>query len=400
MSTPNSPRSPQRRTKLPAVPRLSRKNGDPTTVSQSAVHSTSVPRAKWNESIPLHCGIPDLCAWFDNLAYHSRNTLARRSEARQREQQGLVGARRKFSEGSRARSLMALSSALRADMHVFVNYLVEFMKGHRGTYEIPMALPSKDAYHQLKELFEVLDMDRSGTLTLDELQRASTLLGSDEELTALHFRKLDSNRSGCIDFLEMLKAFFPNASMKQLARIHREYSRSPSQQWRIDVEEDGGARGGKRRLPSAIAGEVASLYHLFSSRPGGCSFANMLSFMSVDIQQRAQDYRDVFELYDQDKDGVLSEDEFAEMLRHTYPPYVPATPWNVPEGAFSMSWFVRRTAPTAETLRQRLPQLSHDESPARSLPILAPYTARDGMSVRVRTLIRERAAHSMSPRPR
>ena len=164
-------------------------------------------------------------------------------------------------------------------------------------------------------MFDILDVDRSGTLTFDELHRAATVLGRGEGYTLTSFHQLDKNRSGSIDFTEMLKAFFPLIPMRSILKFHREHGK---------IAE--AMNSTKERIGEKNYNEICQQYAFLSSMPGGCSCANMLAMMSPFMKQHKSILEDVFHTYDENGDGCLSLEEYLEMSKFSYTPYARAPP--------------------------------------------------------------------------
>lgn len=258
---------------------------------------------------PHHSRIADVEKWFNALHYDPKEAQNRK-EIRRQEQQQIAESRRRLSSGTTRRRLLMLSAALRSDMEIFVNHLLDYgTAGALGRKDLENSNLTKESYLQLKELFDILDLDHSGTLTFDELRRASVILGR-ESYDAEKFRRLDKNRSGSIDFLEMLKVFFPNMPMRTIARFHKENQRLA----------DNAHRARDRLAPDHVR-EIDDLYTRLDEQPGGCCFSSLMSLMSPWMRNNEHIVREVFDFFDDDGNGVLTSDEFCEMMKFSYPPY-------------------------------------------------------------------------------
>lgn len=290
--------------------------------------------AKGLQGVSLHCGkVASIADWVDKLD-SDIHAAQRRARFRKEEQRQAQLSRRRASFGNLERKVVGLTSALRADLETFVNYLLDF--GTRtgalvASTDPHERVPTKEAYIALRECFDTLDLDKSGTLTLDELRRVSYLLGRGH-YDGSAFRNMDSNRSGSLDFVEMVKVFFPRASMVQLQKIHAQYGA---------LFANGMPSARERLAPEHLA-EIDALYAAMckaSSQSASCTETAIASYLgSALVVERPDLVKKVFEIYDKDRDGSLSLEEFTEMVKCCYPPFarqdetttLKALPWLKP----------------------------------------------------------------------
>jgi Ca2+-binding EF-hand superfamily protein len=279
---------------------------------------------------PAHSRINDFDQWYSQLHYDPKKpTAAQRQAMRTAEADAVATARRRMSHGETQRHLLTLTSAVRADLEIFVNHLLDAGINGRSTSFVvgpadqltpaqaaaaEAAAFTKEAFLQLKTLFDTLDVDKSGTLTFDELQRASIILGRDNyDVTS--FRRLDVNRSGSIDFQEMLKYFFPRLSQRYITKCYRDY-----------IKYADAIKTARDRLAPEHLAQIDTQYDLICSRPGGCTVDNMLHFMSTYMKRNRDITEDAFALFDTDKDGSLTREEFTDMVKFSYPPFAREPP--------------------------------------------------------------------------
>ncbi|KAF0690442.1 Aste57867_18174 [Aphanomyces stellatus] len=94
----------------------------------------------------------------------------------------------------------------------------EWMKKHKKERTFEFTIAEKKI---LREWFDLLDMDHSGTVTTDELQEMLLTLGlaftTDETLRII--RTIDADGSGCVDFDEFIMALTPQAHRTTRQRL-------------------------------------------------------------------------------------------------------------------------------------------------------------------------------------
>jgi Ca2+-binding EF-hand superfamily protein len=323
---------------------------------------------------PPHARIDDFEAWYSGLNYDPKKpSFAQRQALRKVEADNIAQARLRMTRSQAQRHLLQLSSALRADLEIFVNHLLDAGGRTAGAHTSFITGPAtdmspaaaaaaeaaaltKEAFLQLKSLFDILDVDSSGTLTYDELQRASVILGR-ERYDQAAFRNLDHNRSGSIDFLEMLKVFFPRLTQRYLVKCNREY-----------IKYADAIKSVRDRLAPEYLAQIDSQYARITALPGGgCTVDNILHFMSPYMKRHRSITEEVFATFDTDGDGELTLIEFSEMVKFSYPPYSRGPPTvGSEDGAaqtkseapvvFSLEQFARRRLVDPKQIR--LPQLA------------------------------------------
>ena len=67
--------------------------------------------------------------------------------------------------------------------------------------------------------------------------------------------------------------------------------------------------------------EVDRLYDLYDRLPGGCTLPNMLSQLSSYQRERSEAIAETFRQFDSRGNGVLSRDDYFELVKFNYPPF-------------------------------------------------------------------------------
>ena len=74
---------------------------------------------------------------------------------------------------------------------------------------------SEEEYEHLKQAFIDLDVDGGGDLNMREVSRIPEIVGrKDLIIDRTLFKKMDKDRSGTVDFMEMLRCLYPTASVQ------------------------------------------------------------------------------------------------------------------------------------------------------------------------------------------
>ena len=174
-----------------------------------------------------------------------------------------------------------------------------------------LSLPfSHSEYTAILNAFEDLDKDNNGTLDWSELCGVGTRIGG-KLIDYRDFKKMDKDRSGTVDFLELLRVFFPTTQVPTL--------RSTIKRWGAPHSDRRGY-GGKWQevLPADSCRELLDIYNFFTGNGENLlSFEVLRSFIS---QSSIPDNEllHIFEDHDNDLDGILSLDEFVQLMDAVY----------------------------------------------------------------------------------
>jgi len=299
-----------------------------------------------------HCRVPDAVKWLRSLAGDPQEEK-KRDQRRAAEYTSSQFARRRMSENESERRLLTLTSSMRNDMATFLNHLLDWAQsgsaiaGRRNESEKQLqelaaaklhdadsddlresvaqeawsflrassraagnASLTIEAYVELKSYFDVLDTDGSGSLTLDEIEAAARRIGREESSVLQSMKNVDRDSSGAIDLLEVVKVFFPQYTLAQIGRFERTHREAITK--RLEP---------KARMDPDDVHEISQMYRDFSRMPGGCTAENLLSVMGPYMKERPEIVRSAVELFDHDHNGFLSETEFFDLLKSSYPPF-------------------------------------------------------------------------------
>lgn len=96
---------------------------------------------------------------------------------------------------------------------VYDYYMVRWLEKHHNNKKISLQNLKRQDVPQLREIFDHLDEDKSGTIEITELSNAMRLLGYDldQEYILQQFNYVDSDGSGSIDFDEFLTVMTSDA---------------------------------------------------------------------------------------------------------------------------------------------------------------------------------------------
>lgn len=219
-----------------------------------------------------------------------------------------------------------------------------------GTKTKPEYAPqtlSHEEHQLLGLLFGALDRDSDSFVTSDDIKNASQAFHGKfggGEYSRANFRKMDRNCNGRVDFEQFLLAFFPDHTLLSLRHIRKTLAKpltklvcstkelmaatdyqevernfrffvsvSRNLEDELADESRGGALGEDRPpLSRAVS----------RSRRCRMEGISLMGYLSVVKDDDARAFAEqLFGLFDTDGDGVLSFDDFLEMMKHNYPPF-------------------------------------------------------------------------------
>jgi hypothetical protein len=190
----------------------------------------------------------------------------------------------------------------------YLQYLLSYGSIQQLDQYQPQEL-SREVHAALLLLFELLDRAGEGRYDLEDVSAASRDAFA-TEYNIKNFARMDKGRAGALDFIAMLRLFFPQVPSKKLAQAHEKFSRPPE---RIPTTRE-------LMAPADVAA-IDTAYDQVSVRPGGFTLRNLLSVTSSYTPERVADYEDLFASHDGDNDGILTREEFMEMIKSSYAPF-------------------------------------------------------------------------------
>eukprot|EP01062_Namystynia_karyoxenos_P010014 TRINITY_DN13550_c0_g1_i1.p1 TRINITY_DN13550_c0_g1~~TRINITY_DN13550_c0_g1_i1.p1 ORF type:complete len:729 (+),score=174.14 TRINITY_DN13550_c0_g1_i1:92-2188(+) len=166
---------------------------------------------------------------------------------------------------------------------------------------------SRDQYEALQRGFQQLDTDGSGQISVQELA-GGALSGC--HFTPVQLRRLECvQRSGHVDFDELMTVFFPELPAARIARYRRLYAHR---------EQDPPA---KELLEKPQLKEIEDMYAVVAPQPAGLPIGALRGVAPAEVSD--DELQAMFRNCDLDCDGVLSREEFAELVKYAFPQYEP-----------------------------------------------------------------------------
>lgn len=189
----------------------------------------------------------------------------------------------------------------------FLLYLHSFGTLYQQDELAPTAL-DEVTLNQLQQLFDAIDVDHDGLISANDLTAACEVIGT--SYNPVFFRKIDKTRKGTATFPEVVKAFFPQLNLKKVTAMIQKLSKPPP----VVLTT-------RQQLAPEHLAEIGRIYHIYSALPGGCTLENMLSQLSSYQRERADAIAETFAQFDSDHDGVLSLEDYTELVKCNYPPF-------------------------------------------------------------------------------
>lgn len=186
-------------------------------------------------------------------------------------------------------------------------YLVLYGSSHHREELAPEAL-TQETNAAIMAIFAAIDTDGDSRIEVAELVAAAKTIGLEYDVAS--FKKIDKARTGFADLMAILRAFFPQYSMKRIVAMQQRLAKPKARE----------PTTAELLSPSDLK-EIEETYKLYSGKPGGCTLANMLSVLSNYHREHTEIVINLFRQFDTDGDGVLTLSEFVEMVKHNYPPF-------------------------------------------------------------------------------
>ena len=111
---------------------------------------------------------------------------------------------------------------------------------------------NEEEYERMKQAFEELDIDGGGDLTMKEISRIPDIIGrKDLVIDRTLFKKMDKDRSGTVDFIEMLRCLYPThpansiraavakySAPNEIARRRKKADKDETKDWRVTFKPE------------------------------------------------------------------------------------------------------------------------------------------------------------------
>jgi hypothetical protein len=190
----------------------------------------------------------------------------------------------------------------------YLMYLLSYGSVQQLDEYQPHAL-TRDVHADLLRMFRCLDRAGSGRVTIDDFIAASR-----DAFGTVYFEKnftrADKSRAGSLDFVAVMRLYFPQTPSKRLAATHEKLLR-PTE--RVPTTREVMA-------PADVAA-VDAAYDRIVALPGGATLPNLVSTLSQYSKEHQAEFEPIFAQHDADGDGRLTRDEFLEMVKGNYPPF-------------------------------------------------------------------------------
>jgi len=207
----------------------------------------------------------------------------------------------------------------------------------RATSLAPPTLTiTEPEYVSMKRQFEAMDVDGTGDLTWSELQSMSAAIGIYVDYRT--FKLMDKDRSGTVDFEEMLRMFYPRARKADLRWAAKHWGEPHEGRSKQEAEEQKKKVDWTDMLTEEALKEVREIFYLYctsSRHPQGVEYdsdgeaarppssedkelrlsrAQLRRMLRHNPHINEEDVDRFIEQHGRSKSGSLNLEEFAELL--------------------------------------------------------------------------------------
>eukprot|EP01137_Pigoraptor_chileana_P024743 Opistho-2@93175 len=178
---------------------------------------------------------------------------------------------------------------------------IEYQRKNKGRYPLSEVLG-------WKAVFDVYDVDKSGTITMEEFNDASQHAAN--LIEQLKFSDLDSDHDGVITFKELLQAVYQYASATQI-------------DWMVDMAYPEGLpkiydREKKRALTRAQKAEITSIFRAYDTDGSDTLSLDELTEALTNSGYDMNEMKKLFSDNDFDRNKQLSLEEFVVLIADAY----------------------------------------------------------------------------------
>eukprot|EP00992_Anisonema_acinus_P007050 TRINITY_DN2659_c0_g1_i1.p1 TRINITY_DN2659_c0_g1~~TRINITY_DN2659_c0_g1_i1.p1 ORF type:complete len:214 (+),score=51.41 TRINITY_DN2659_c0_g1_i1:53-694(+) len=176
---------------------------------------------------------------------------------------------------------------------------------------------SRADYQQVVDCFQLIDADHSGKLSWSEAGELGNMLNRRIDVAA--FKKLDRDRSGTIDFMELIRCLYPGVPLRELNRAARLWG-LPAGNSPKEVAEKGKEkvmRSWRRKYDAKSLEELESIYSLYcGSEPRLTLPALRRAIPRANVADHV--IEEVFAAHNTSGTDHLSLEEFAVIMEDSY----------------------------------------------------------------------------------
>jgi len=174
---------------------------------------------------------------------------------------------------------------------------------------------SYEEYRNYVNVFEQVDADSDGQLTFNDLCQAGTILRG-KAFDLLTFRRVDKDRSGLVDFIEVLRMFYPLVHQSVLVRATKKWGTPECRGLAFLAEEH---KTWKDRMDEESVKEMISMFHVLTGFQPFLTLPMMKKRMGERLSWDVCDMAaEMFRLADIDGDGQISIQEFGAMMEYAF----------------------------------------------------------------------------------
>ena len=125
---------------------------------------------------------------------------------------------------------------------------------------------TEEEFERLSLAFKELDVDGGGDLTMKEVSRIPEIVGrKDLVIDRTMFKKMDKDRSGTVDFIEMLRCLYPTAPSNAIKAAVSKYS-VPSERKRREKDVKDEAKDWRKVFRAEDIEELQCIFHLYGEQ--------------------------------------------------------------------------------------------------------------------------------------